>query len=314
MTTKPPHIKRPEIRQPLAAAGASQVDTLDAIIILLPETSLKKPWPDFPHAERLKQRVPVGKESLSPLRADLPNPRGTVAILATYKTDASAFEFLTLARKCVAKARETQPASLGLLFPGAEAGVQGRLAEALLAAVVAADFEMPQFKARPEKPHAIASITVFDGKRTLDFSRCLAEAEGNGLARWLTLLPANKLTPTEYRGHVQDLARREGWRSEFLDEKKLKSLGAGAFLAVSQGSETRDAGIVHLTYKPAKPARGAKALALVLRHGWGEPEVRQVHVRHARRHAGLGRGARHPARPHPSQGTLRGARLARPRP
>lgn len=263
MTTRPPHAKRPEIRQPLAAADASRVDTLDAVIILLPESSLQKRWPDFPHADRLRKRVPEGKTSLSPLRAELPNPRGTAVILATYKTDGSAFEFLTLARKCVAKARETEPASLGLLLPDAEAELHARLAEALVAAVAAAEFEAPQFKAKPDKPHAITSLTLFDGKRALDLSRTLAEAEGNSLARWLTLLPANKLTPTEYRGYVKDLARREGWKFEFLDEKKLKSLGAGAFLAVAQGSDTRDAGIVHLTYKPAKAARGAKSLALV---------------------------------------------------
>jgi leucyl aminopeptidase len=62
---------------------------------------------------------------------------------------------------------------------------------------------------------------------------------------------------------VQALAKREGWTLEFLDEKKLAKLGAGAFLAVSQGSDTRDAGILHLTYKPSKAARGAKPLALV---------------------------------------------------
>jgi leucyl aminopeptidase len=31
---------------------------------------------------------------------------------------------------------------------------------------------------------------------------------------------------------------------------KLKKMGAGAFVAVGQGSEPQDAAIVHLTYKP----------------------------------------------------------------
>src|SRR5579859_840133 len=67
----------------------------------------------------------------------------------------------------------------------------------------------------------------------------------------------------QYRRYVQTLAKREGWKFEFLDEKKLQKFGAGAFLAVSQGSAVRDAGILHLTYKPKKPARGAKPVALV---------------------------------------------------
>ena len=95
MTSKPPQAHKLEIRQPLAAADTARVDTLDAVIILLPESSLQKRWPDFPHAERLKKRVPEGKTSLTPMRADLPNPRGTVAIVASYKADASTFEFLT---------------------------------------------------------------------------------------------------------------------------------------------------------------------------------------------------------------------------
>jgi leucyl aminopeptidase len=49
---------------------------------------------------------------------------------------------------------------------------------------------------------------------------------------------------------------------EFLDVKKLKSRGAGAFLAVAQGSPEPDAGILHLRYAPKKKSAG-KPLALV---------------------------------------------------
>ncbi|HEV2111925.1 MAG TPA: leucyl aminopeptidase family protein [Gammaproteobacteria bacterium] len=241
----------------------ARVDALDAVIILLPESSLQKRWPDFPHAERLRKRVPEGKTSLPPTRADLPNPKATVAVIAGYKPGASAFELLTLARKCVSKARETEPATLGLLLPGCSESLRPVLAEALVAAVAAADFDAPLFKSKAEMPRPIASLTLFVGKQTLDFSRTLAEAEGNRLARWLTLLPANHLTPAEYRGYVKDLARREGWKLEFLDEQKLKSIGAGAFLAVSQGSDTRDACIVHLTYKPSRTPLGGGKIALV---------------------------------------------------
>lgn len=263
MTLRLPQAYKLDIRQPLAAADTARVDALDAVIILLPESSLQKRWPDFPHAERLKKRIPEGKKSLAPLRVDLPNPRVTAVILASYKTEAGVFEFLTLARKCVAKARESEPTNLGLLLPGATDTQRAALAEAFAAAVLAAGFDPPRFKSEPDKTRPIASLTLFDGVKPLDFSRTLAAAEGNALARWLTILPANYLTPTEYHGYAKELARREGWKFEFLDEKKLKAIGAGAFLAVSRGSDTRDAGIVHLSYKPARAARGAKAVALV---------------------------------------------------
>ncbi|MDH4133629.1 MAG: leucyl aminopeptidase family protein, partial [Gammaproteobacteria bacterium] len=58
------------------------------------------------------------------------------------------------------------------------------------------------------------------------------------------------------------LARTYGWKSEFLDIRKLKARNAGAFLAVAQGSPDPDAGILHLRYTPKK--KSAKpALALV---------------------------------------------------
>ena len=49
---------------------------------------------------------------------------------------------------------------------------------------------------------------------------------------------------------------------EFLNETKLKKLGAGAFLAVSQGNATNDAGIIHLQYRPKTNSK-KPALALV---------------------------------------------------
>jgi leucyl aminopeptidase len=256
-----PRFPKLEIRQPLAAADVSRVEALDALIILLPETALQKRWPEFTHSAALKKRLPEAKKTLLPTRLDLPN--GTVTVLATYKPGASAFELLTLARKCTGKVRESNAADVGILLPAADQASHDALLDALVSAVAASNFDAPSFKAAPDETRHIASLTLFGGKQKLDFSRRLAEAEGNALARWLTLLPANHLTPTEYRAYAQALAKREGWKAEFLDEKKLAKLGAGAFLAVSQGSAVRDAGILHLTYKPSKAPRSTKSVALV---------------------------------------------------
>jgi leucyl aminopeptidase len=261
MPSNLPRFPKLEIRQPLVAADASRADALGALIILLPESALQKRWPEFVHSETLKKRLPEGKKTLPPTRLDLPG--GTVAVLASVKPGASAFELLTLARRCVKKVREAQMGTVGVLLPGADESVRAAVLDAVVSAVAASNFDPPSFKAEPDQARHIGSLTLFDGKQKLDFSRRLAEAEGNALARWLTLLPPNHLTPTQYRGYVQAMAKREGWKAEFLDEKKLKSLGAGAFLAVSQGSAERDAGIMHLSYKPKKIARGAKSVALV---------------------------------------------------
>jgi leucyl aminopeptidase len=73
-------------------------------------------------------------------------------------------------------------------------------------------------------------------------------------------LPPNTLDARGYRILLQELSRRLKLRFKFYGEAALKRLGAGAFLAVSRGNGTRDAGIAHLSYRP----RGATAPALSL--------------------------------------------------
>ncbi len=84
------------------------------------------------------------------------------------------------------------------------------------------------------------------------FDALRAQAEGNLLCRELTILPPNELTPGMYRQRVRKLAKEQGWKHEEFDMKKLRALGAGAFVAVAQGSDPEDAAIVHLTYRHPK--------------------------------------------------------------
>jgi leucyl aminopeptidase len=72
--------------------------------------------------------------------------------------------------------------------------------------------------------------------------------------------PPNALTPELYRGRIKKLARQKGWKLEEFDMKELRKMGAGAFVAVAQGSDPEDAAIVHLTYKHPK---AKKTVALV---------------------------------------------------
>lgn len=74
-------------------------------------------------------------------------------------------------------------------------------------------------------------------------------AAANTLARALTVLPPNRLTPSNYRAVLEDWAQREGWACETWNRDELERMGAGAFLAVARGSERRDAAIVCLRYR-----------------------------------------------------------------
>jgi len=84
------------------------------------------------------------------------------------------------------------------------------------------------------------------------FASLKAQAEGNLLCRELTVLPPNELTPGMYRERIKKLAQKHGWQHEEFDMKKLRKMGAGAFVAVAQGSDPEDAAIVHLSYKHPK--------------------------------------------------------------
>jgi leucyl aminopeptidase len=84
------------------------------------------------------------------------------------------------------------------------------------------------------------------------FDALKAQAAGNLLCRELTVLPPNELTPGAYRQRVKKLAHENNWKHEEFDMKALRKMGAGAFVAVAQGSEPEDAAIVHLTYTHPK--------------------------------------------------------------
>ncbi|MEK9686671.1 MAG: leucyl aminopeptidase family protein, partial [Methylophilaceae bacterium] len=64
------------------------------------------------------------------------------------------------------------------------------------------------------------------------------------------MTPPNDLTPTHYRREIKKLATKRKWKFKEYNMGQLKKMGAGAFVAVGQGSEPQDAAIVHLTYQP----------------------------------------------------------------
>jgi leucyl aminopeptidase len=102
-------------------------------------------------------------------------------------------------------------------------------------------------------PRPLARIRLHGARDAGGFAEIAAVAEANILARSLTALPPNELTPAEYRRRLQDIARSRRWQFEEFDMRRLRRLGAGAFVAVAQGSAPEDAAIVHLSWRPKKP-------------------------------------------------------------
>ena len=93
--------------------------------------------------------------------------------------------------------------------------------------------------------------------------------------------------------------RAKAGRFRFYDERALRRLGAGAFLAVSRANDHRASGIVRLRYRPR--GRTARRFALVGKGicfdtGRHQSQDPPQHVPDARRHAGQRGRRRHPAR------------------
>jgi len=218
--------------------------------------------PDVPGADLLK-KLPLGNRLAvnarriranagRPLSIHLPGAAQPVVTLGFVKPGCGVFELQCRARKMAAQVMLNDPQSLALVMHGWDDEEKPRLQTPALAPVLSAAFRMPTSKPDPPRRQRIRRVSVFEPSPGLDIERLCAEAEGNNLARWLTGLPPNQLDASGYRKMASALADREGWRSRFLDEKALRRKGAGAFLAVSQGNADRDAGIIHLRYRPGK--------------------------------------------------------------
>ncbi len=120
---------------------------------------------------------------------------------------------------------------------------------------------LPTLKTKPQ-PKALIKLTLQGAAALPDLPRLRALAEANTLTRLLTLMPPNLLTPGRYRKEVASLARQQGWQMTTYGLEKLRTLGAGAFVAVAQGSQPADAAIVKLVYDGAGKGR-RRDIALV---------------------------------------------------
>ncbi len=211
----------------------------------------------MPHAEALRQLAGRADDE----RVRTLELEGMRLALIRPRADGRAFDWLTAGRRLAAVLLEDDPKSIGLAVLGF--GGHGKaVAEAGLAALLAAAHRLPNFKSKPTKPTRPATVQLWGPTQAVDLARLQAEAAGNALARDLTALPANHLTPKIYRQRIAALARAEGWEMRVHGMQALQRLGAGAFLAVAQGSPDADAGIVQLRYNPPKGAR-RPALSLV---------------------------------------------------
>lgn len=211
------------------------------------QSSAKPEMPDFPGREVLQSllvRRKMKPEAISdaPLSANL--AEGGLCTWVRVDTAKPVFEQQTSLRKAAKLLLEENPAEIHLVVCG-DKNQKRMLAEMAVYVLWVNGATLPVRKKKPGKK-PLDRIILHGHRETDGFARLRARAEGNVLVRELTMLPPNELTPGAYRKRIRKLAGQEDWKYRELDINALRKMGAGAFVAVAQGSDPLDAAIVHL--------------------------------------------------------------------
>jgi leucyl aminopeptidase len=241
------------------APTRAALDALDHLLVVAPrgaDAALAR-LPNGKQLATLLARAKKNGDDFATSRAT--NARATGLTVGAFKA-ARGFAALTWAAKALRETLRDKPRALGIVLAGLDEADEAAAADSLLAAAGAAAFPLPSFKSE-RAPARLASVRVFGARSAIDLDAARAQTLGNNVARWFTALPPNVLTIAAYRKSIEQLAKGRGIASRFLRERELEKLGAGAFLAVARGNSTRDAGILHLKYRPNGTA--APSLALV---------------------------------------------------
>jgi leucyl aminopeptidase len=232
----------------------NQSDKINQLLVILPK-------PDKLSGKTLNQHSFYGKDTLEalllrrkmksgeicgdPVSANLEN--GSLCAWVIVDLKKPVFEQQACIRKALKLLLDEGPKVVQIGVYG-NAKEKRKLAELAVFVTWVNGAMLPSRKTNKERPsrNELAKIILYGYKDASGFTLLRSKAEGNILSRELTVLPPNELTPDLYCSRIKKLAKSEGWKYEKYDLKKLRKIGAGAFVAVAQGSDSEDAGIVHL--------------------------------------------------------------------
>ena len=151
--------------------ASKSLETVDQLLLILPRRIPKALWRRLPQGSKLQALLRKSPPDATPaLQTRLANKRQTLVVAGRIDGGSEAFEMLTFARKLVAAATTEKAGSLGILIQGFDAEAQKSLCDAVLAAALAAGFNLPAFKEKAT-PAKIRSIRVLGLDDTVDLLR-----------------------------------------------------------------------------------------------------------------------------------------------
>src|ERR1700687_68808 len=124
------------------------------------------------------------------------------------------------------------------------------------------NFETNTHKTDPKKDEKqVDWFAVLGGTQSgVDRGRILGESQN--FCRSLAEEPGNVMTPTLLSEKARAMAAEQGLECEILNEARMRELGMGALLGVSQGSDEPPAMII-IRYRPAGAPSSQEHLGLV---------------------------------------------------
>jgi leucyl aminopeptidase len=136
-----------------------------------------------------------------------------------------------------------------------------QIAFALAEGILLGSFRFDKHKSKKDEPTP-ANIYFLneDFKQVIERATIICDAAN--LTRTWAHEPANIINPVTLAERVQELAKEMGLKCTVLDDKQLAEMGAGAIVAVGQGSSTPSRLIV-LEYQPLAGKEAAQPVALV---------------------------------------------------
>ena len=249
-----------KLTQTPAVLGAAALERATHAVLVLPFAKKLDGLREVPALDRLRaalKRRGMKAEDMAKTPVSVSLGGGGLCCFVMLDAGKSAFERQSVLRRAMAPLLEEQPRELLLALFGSAEVRKENAREALYVAWLNGA-RLPTRRKKPES-RPLAHIHLHGARDAAGFAEIAAVAEANTLARSLTAMPPNELTPAMYRQRLRQMARSRHWQFEEYGMRRLRRLGAGAFVAVAQGSAPEDAAIVHLSWRPKKP-RGKVAL------------------------------------------------------
>ena len=227
------------------------------LVIFIMDAFNTKQLSNMPYGKIIAKRLALNDIASDQITfsTTFPNTLGTNIILCQDSKNTDNFSYATSLRKALQK-QPLKNANIALI----NLKTSQWYFRLVLRVIYAASLKMPSFKTKERQSYdPIKSITCYTDE--IDVFDIKVASQGNAIARYLSILPKNYLTPKIYINLLSSFASEQGWGFDFYSKKKLESLKAQAFLAVARAS--KNAGIVHLHYSPESKNSKLDKIALV---------------------------------------------------